>query len=92
LGTPLKAIDQFTQPHPLRTQPFLFSELPAIDQNPISVMVGGGIIIVIGNLLSACGLDSPYSVSRETIRTAQEMGINILHYAWRRRQITYTGV
>lgn len=92
LGTPLKAIDQFPQPHPLRTQPFLFSELPAIDHNPISVMVGGGIIIVIGNLLSACGLDSQYSISRETIRTAQEMGINILHYAWRRRQITYTGV
>ncbi|WP_354635960.1 DUF4159 domain-containing protein [Planktothricoides raciborskii] len=89
LGTPLTAIDQFPQPHPLRTQPFLFSQLPEIDHNPISIMVGGGIVIVIGNLLAACGLDDRYSVSRETLRTAQEMGINILHYAWRRRQITY---
>jgi hypothetical protein len=52
-------------------------------------MIGGGVIIVIGHLLSACGLHLNRSVSRETIRTAQEMGINILHYAWRRRQITY---
>lgn len=89
LGTPLKSLDQFPTPHPLRTQPFLFSELPQIDQNPISIMIGGGVIIVIGNLLSACGLDRDRSLSRETIRTAQEMGINILHYAWRRRQITY---
>ena len=89
MGTPLKSINQFPSPHPLRTQPFLFSELPEIEQNPISIMIGGGVIIVIGNLLSACGLSINRSVSRESIRTAQEMGINILHYAWRRRQITY---
>ena len=92
LGTPLKSINQFPSPHPLRTQPFLFSALPEIDHNPISIMIGGGIIIAIGNLLSACGLDSQKTVSRETIRTAQEMGINILHYAWKRQQITYLGV
>jgi hypothetical protein len=72
----------------LRTQPFLFAALPTINEQPIQILTGGGIIVVIGNLSSAWGLDEEFSLPRETIRTAQEMGINILHFAWRRRQLT----
>jgi hypothetical protein len=66
----------------------LFAALPTINYQPIQILVGGGIIVTIGNLSSAWGLDEELSYSRETIRTAQEMGINILHFAWRRRQLT----
>ncbi|MBE9126972.1 MULTISPECIES: DUF4159 domain-containing protein [unclassified Coleofasciculus] len=88
LGTPLELLDQLDQNHPLRTQPFLFAALPQIDQQRIQILTGGGIIIAIGNLSTAWGLDENLSLPRETIRTAQEMGINILHFAWRRRQLT----
>ncbi|HBL14549.1 MAG TPA: hypothetical protein DD379_24805 [Cyanobacteria bacterium UBA11162] len=85
--TPLESLEQLNRNHPLRTKPFLFSALPSINQQPIQLLIGGGIIVIVGSLSSAWGLDENLSVSRETIRTAQEMGINILHYAWRRRQL-----
>ena len=89
LKTPLKSLEQLDRNHPIRTKPFLFAGLPQINKHPISIWIGGGIVVVIGNLSSAWGLDEKLSLSRETIRTAQEMGINILHFAWRRRQLTY---
>lgn len=88
LGTPLENLDNLIPNHPLRTQPFLFSALPAINKQPIQILLGGGIVIVIGELSSAWGLDQQRKVTRETIRTTQEMGINLLHFAWRKRQIT----
>jgi hypothetical protein len=86
--TPLQPLAKLERNHRLRTQPFLFAALPTINYQPIQILVGGGIIVTIGNLSSAWGLDEELSYSRETIRTAQEMGINILHFAWRRRQLT----
>jgi hypothetical protein len=65
----------------------LFAGLPTINDQPIHLLIGGGIIVIIGNLSIAWGLDETLSLPRETIRTAQEMGINILHFAWRRRQL-----
>jgi hypothetical protein len=65
----------------------LFAALPTINEQPIQLLTGGGIIVIIGNLSIAWGLDETLSIPRETIRTAQEMGINILHFAWRRRQL-----
>lgn len=88
LGTPLENLEKLIFNHPLRTQPFLFSALPTINEQPIQIMVGGGIIILVGDLSSAWGLDANRPVSRETIRTAQELGINLLHFAWRKRQLT----
>jgi hypothetical protein len=87
LGTSLQPLQQVNRNHPLRTQPFLFAALPTINEQPIQISIGGGIVFVIGNLSSAWGLDEELSLPRETIRTAQEMGINILHFAWRRRQM-----
>ncbi len=72
----------------LRTEPFLFAALPIINQDSIEIWNGGGIILVMGELSTAWGLDDQLSLSRNDIRTAQELGINILHFGWRRRQLT----
>lgn len=73
--------------HPIRTRPFLFSALPMTHQQPIQVSISSGIILVQGDIASGWGLDEKLSVSRTVLRTAQEFGINLLHYAWRRRQL-----
>ncbi|MDV2997170.1 MAG: hypothetical protein N4J56_006875 [Chroococcidiopsis sp. SAG 2025] len=87
LKTPLKSLEQLRRDHPLRTRPFLFAALPLVDRQTIQLLCGGGLILAIGNLGSAWGLDEGLSLSRVTIRTAQELGVNILHYAWKRRQL-----
>ncbi|MFW6358625.1 MAG: DUF4159 domain-containing protein [Chroococcales cyanobacterium] len=87
LGTPLQDIRNYGKHHPLRNFPFLFSALPLVNQQETRLLLGGGLLLTIGNLSTAWGLDDNYSLPRETIRTAQEMGINILHFAWQRRQL-----
>jgi hypothetical protein len=64
----------------------LFATLPNIHQSPLQIWQGGGIILVTGTLSNAWGLDDEL-LNRNDIRTAQELGINILHFALRRRQI-----
>jgi hypothetical protein len=83
--TPLEKLDRHDL---LRTQPFLFATTPRINRKPIQVLSGGGIIVAIGNLSEAWGINEKRLISREVMRTAQELGINILHLAWRRRQLT----
>ena len=68
-------------------KPFLFAALPVVNGQPIRLLTCGGIILVIGDIASAWGLDSALSLSRITIRTAQELGVNILQFAWKRRQL-----
>jgi hypothetical protein len=87
LETPLEYLDRLRRDHPLRTRPFLFAALPVINKQPIRLLTGGGIVLVMGDLASAWGLDEGLSLARVTIRTAQELGVNLLHYAWRRRQL-----
>jgi len=86
LESPLRPLEELRRDHPLRTKPFLFAAMPMINQQLIQVLIGGGIILVIGDIASAWGLDRGFSLPRLTIRTAQELGINILQYAWKRRQ------
>lgn len=88
LETPLESLENLSRTHPLRTRPFLFAALPEINKQPLQILTGGGIVLVVGELSSAWGLDRELSLSRSTIRTAQELGINILHFAWQRRQMT----
>lgn len=78
---------EMSRAHPLRTQPFLFVELPIINQQQIQLWNGGGVILIMGALSAAWGLDDDLYLDRNDIRTAQELGINILHFALRRRQI-----
>ncbi len=87
LEYPLKPLEELRRDHPLRTRPFLFAALPMVNQQLIRLLTGGGIILIIGDLAAAWGPDQALSLSRVTIRTAQELGINILQYAWRRRQL-----
>lgn len=79
---------EMSRRHPLRTQPFLFAAPPNINQQAIELWNGDGVILAIGNLSSAWGIDDELSLDRNDIRTAQELGINILHFAWCRRQMT----
>jgi len=87
LESPLKPLEELRRNHPLRTRPFLFAALPMVNQQSIQLFLGGGIILVVGDLAAAWGPDQALTVSRVVIRTAQELGINILRYAWRRRQL-----
>lgn len=87
LEYPLKPLEELRRDHPLRTRPFLFAALPMVNQQVVRLLAGGGIILVVGDLATAWGLDQGLSLSRVTIRTAQELGLNILHYAWKRRQL-----
>jgi hypothetical protein len=87
LGYPLELLSKISRKHPLRSQPFLFSGLPKVQGNPIRVLVGGGIVFVIGDLSSAWGNGSDLDLPRETIRSAQEMGINILNFAKQRHRL-----
>ena len=74
--------------HPLRNQPFLFVALPEINRYPIELWHNDdGIILIEGNLSAAWGYDEELFLSRNDIRTAQEFGINILHYAWQRKHL-----
>lgn len=74
--------------HPLWTQPFLFAKPPKINQQPIQLWNGGGIILLEGELSAAWGLDENLNLERHDIRSAQEFGINILSFALQRRHIT----
>lgn len=76
--------------HPLKRQPFLFAVLPEINRCPIELWHdNGGIILVEGELSAAWGFDEELLLSRENIRSAQEFGINLLHFAWNRRKLTH---
>ncbi|HLP90632.1 MAG TPA: DUF4159 domain-containing protein [Nostocaceae cyanobacterium] len=88
---PLEDIRKLDRHHPIRTQPFLFAALPVINQQPMQIAIAGGIVLVIGDLSLAWGLDEKLIFSRETIRSAQELGINILNFAWSRRNMTQLG-
>ncbi|GAB1543820.1 DUF4159 domain-containing protein [Scytonema sp. NUACC21] len=88
LETALQSWSQLSRTHPLRTQPFLFAALPRINQQAIQLSNGGGIVLVEGDLSAAWGCDDELSLNRNDIRTAQELGINILYFALQRRHMT----
>ena len=87
LQTPLKSLEESRRDHPLRVKPFLFAALPMAGQTRIQLLSGGGIVLSIGNLAGLWGLDAELLRARTEIRIAQELGLNILHFAWKRRQI-----
>ncbi|HEY9616004.1 MAG TPA: hypothetical protein V6C64_04145 [Microcoleaceae cyanobacterium] len=88
LGITIDTLSPLSRDHPLRHTPFLFAQLPCVEGYPVQLFNWGSLILCIGSLSPAWGLDEALLLSRETIRTAQEMGINLLHYSWRRRQLT----
>jgi hypothetical protein len=84
LGQDLGQLDRH---HPLRSQPFLFAQFPVIHGMPIKILAWGGIVLVIGDLSGAWALADGMMLPRETVRAAQELGINLLHFAWKRKQL-----
>ena len=83
LGYALKPLSKTNN---LRRQPFLFAAFPrSLNKQPLQIECDRGVIMVYGNLASLWGLDEELSLSRERIRSGQELGINILHYAWQHR-------
>lgn len=74
--------------HPLRCQPFRFDTLPIVEGIPTFWAVGVGWVVSLGQLSSAWQLNRPYPLSTTTIRLTQELGVNLLHFAWRRKQLT----
>jgi hypothetical protein len=69
-------------------QPFLFDELPQLPTGAVQLVAWEGVILVMGSLSAAWTtqqFDQP--LSREALRSAQELGINILYQACRRQQM-----
>lgn len=87
LEQPLKSLEEMRRDHPLRSRPFLFAALPMSNQQMIRISTAGGIILITGDLAASWGPDKGFTLSQVTIRTAQELGINILLYAQKRRQL-----
>ena len=86
LGYSLKPLSKTSE---LIRQPFLFAALPpGLNQQPLRIVSDRSIIMVYGNIASLWGRDEQLSLSREQIRSGQELGTNILHYAWKRRYFT----
>jgi hypothetical protein len=81
----LKSWQTLDLDHPLRLQPFLFSLLPEFCKD---VKYADGILMIDGNLSNYWGLTKNLDLPRHSIRTAQEFGLNILHFAWQRRRLT----
>ncbi|MBL1176293.1 hypothetical protein [Pantanalinema sp. GBBB05] len=88
LGITVDTPSPLSREHPLRHTPFLFAQLPCIEGYPVQLFNWGSLVLCIGSLSQAWGLDDDLILPRETIRTAQEMGINLLHYSWRQHQLT----
>lgn len=87
--TKMQSFSELSRNHPLRTKPFLFAKLPQVNRRNIQLWNAGGIILVEGNLSDTWGgLNQDLALERNDIRTGQELGINILHFARQRRQIT----
>lgn len=75
-------------PHECCTTPFLFDALPTVEQQPIQLWVGAGVIVSYGNLSATWGLSTLAPLPRHEIRAAHEFGINLLQFACKRRQFT----
>jgi len=73
--------------HPLLTEPFMFYRLPQIQQQLAHVFCWGGVVLMVSSLVDTWAMSDRIAPSRNTLRTAQEWGINLLHYAARYRQL-----
>ena len=72
----------------LTRTPFLFDALPELPSGPMHLLTWGSVVLVIGSLSAAWTrqqFDQP--LPRSTLRSAQELGINILYEASRRQQM-----
>ncbi|MBE9080235.1 hypothetical protein IQ241_23595 [Romeria aff. gracilis LEGE 07310] len=81
--------------HGARSHPFRFGQWPTINSQPIGLYGWGGLLLLVGPLTQGWGQSTShygdpgewFDLSREEIRSAQELGINLLSFAARRRQL-----
>lgn len=71
----------------LRLQPFSFSRLPTLNGQPIGLYGWGGLLLLIGPLPQAWSISENIDLPREEIRSAQELGVNLLNFAAQRRRM-----
>lgn len=74
--------------HLLQRSPFLFGALPKICEKPIQIYSSSGLVLIKGQLSCAWGLANQPPLPRTEIRTAHELGINLLSFLWQRRHLT----
>ncbi|NEQ97494.1 MAG: hypothetical protein F6K30_12350 [Cyanothece sp. SIO2G6] len=74
--------------HPLCLDPFLFGQWPVVDHVPLTILQWDGVILMLGDIASLWGPDETMQRSRSTIRTAQELGVNLLLFAWQHYHLT----
>lgn len=68
--------------------PFLFDQLPHLPTGPVHLMAWEGVALVVGSLSAAwTSQQFEQPLPRSTIRSAQELGINILYQASLRHQM-----
>lgn len=84
LGIDLTTSGDLAADHPLRSHPFLFSQLPYHQGHPIQVKNWGGLVLLVGDLPPAWSRAATPPLPREVLRSAQEWGINLLHFATQR--------
>ncbi|HAC65217.1 MAG TPA: hypothetical protein DCF68_17235 [Cyanothece sp. UBA12306] len=87
LDISLESWEQLSSNHPLKNEPFLFQSLPTINKQKLQILGGESIIVIIGDIFSVFTSDNNPSLSREVIRTNQELMINILHFGHRKKQM-----
>lgn len=81
---------------PLRHTPFPFDLLPLVEGVPTFWAIAGGIIVSLGQVTNAWQRDiapqghrqRAFPLPTATLRQAQELGSNLLHFVWQRRQLT----
>ncbi|MFH7244876.1 MAG: hypothetical protein ACHWZW_18735 [Spirulina sp.] len=81
---------RLTDRHPLRQQPFTFSQSLLIHNQPLALFNWGGVVVAVGDLTGLWGGPKTQFMPRDSLRSAQELGINLLHLAWQRRQWAIT--
>ncbi len=86
LGRSLTGFGELDDDHPLRWQPFTFSQFPTCQGHPIYVKNWDGLVLIVGDLTRYWGRKSNPAVCREVLRSAQEWGVNLLQFAAQRHQ------
>ncbi len=74
--------------HLLKSQPFTFADWPSVQGIPLRLFCWKGIVLAIGPIFELWQVDGDKVRSRQEIRTAQEFGVNLLHYAWSHHHLT----
>ena len=74
--------------HPLRRSPFAFSQWPSLRHEPLRLYAGGGLVLAIGDVSQAWQASRELNLPRDRVRAAQELGLNLLQFAWQRHHRT----